>query len=129
MALRKIVRDRKNGNIHFFFKSKPSPETTEYIIDEFTMEELLRNTLSYPWFIQKRIDGKTVFPEFPPSGRVAKVFARAKALFRSKEGAESWLREPQLALGGRIPLDMLWSEDGVKEVNAILGRIENGVIS
>ncbi len=127
--LRKIVRDRKKGNVHFYFKAKHASETTEYIVDEFILEELLRDILSYRWFMQKRIDGKIVFPEFPSSERVARMVARAKKVFGSKEVAGRWLRKPQPVLGGRMPLDMLWSDDGVKEVEDLLGRILHGVIS
>ncbi len=40
-----------------------------------------------------------------------------------------WLRQPQFALGGRVPLEMLHTEAGTREVEDLLGRIEYGVIS
>lgn len=43
--------------------------------------------------------------------------------------AQSWLAKPNQALGGRIPLDIISSPGGRKEIRQILGRIDHGIIS
>lgn len=63
MALKKILRDRKNNNIHFFFETKNPPETTEYIIDEFQLERMVENIIASSWFIKKKVNGRLKFPE------------------------------------------------------------------
>jgi uncharacterized protein (DUF2384 family) len=39
------------------------------------------------------------------------------------------VHEPLIALGGRTPLEFMSTEEGAKEVEAILGRIEYGDFS
>lgn len=38
-----------------------------------------------------------------------------------------WMQKPIPSLSGRIPYSLLGSEEGRKEVSAVLGRIEHGV--
>ena len=61
--------------------------------------------------------------------RVANIFASAKQVFESEEAALKWLHNPQIGLGGRVPLDMIMTEAGTHEVENLLGRIEYGVIA
>ncbi len=129
MSLRKISRDRKNNKVCFLFKERHSQSETEYLVDESALESTLEHIVNSLWFIQKRIDGKVVFPECPPSEAVARVFSRAAEVFGDKKTAGEWLRDHQPALGGHIPLDLLWSDDGAKEVEDLLLRIDHGVIS
>ena len=43
--------------------------------------------------------------------------------------AVRWLRSPNQALGGRIPLELLDTDLGRRQIEEILGRIEQGVYS
>jgi putative toxin-antitoxin system antitoxin component (TIGR02293 family) len=43
--------------------------------------------------------------------------------------AALWLRTPNRALAGEVPIDQLDTDLGVKEVENILGRIAYGVYS
>lgn len=61
--------------------------------------------------------------------RIARVTARATEAIGDKENAVRWLKTPNRALGGKIPLSIIMSENGLPEVEAILGRIEHGVYS
>lgn len=61
--------------------------------------------------------------------RVARVAVIAHAVLESAEGAEEWLRTEQVGLGGRIPLTLLKTDAGTREVERLLGRMEYGVIS
>jgi putative toxin-antitoxin system antitoxin component (TIGR02293 family) len=65
------------------------------------------------------------------SDRVARV-ARVAALVIEALGHDAglqWLRKPNMALGDRIPLGMLGTDAGARQVEQIIGRIEHGVFS
>jgi putative toxin-antitoxin system antitoxin component (TIGR02293 family) len=59
--------------------------------------------------------------------RFSKVIAAAIEVLESESNAMSWLRRPQPGLGGEVPLDLLVTQAGADEVEALLGRIEHGV--
>ena len=61
--------------------------------------------------------------------RLALVFSFARDVFEDDKMALEWLHKPQLGLGGRVPLEMLQTEAGAREVEDLLGRIEYGAIS
>lgn len=61
--------------------------------------------------------------------RVARVFASAKETLGTAEKASRWLQKSNLALGGHVPLDLLDTDSGVREVETILNRIEYGLYS
>ena len=65
------------------------------------------------------------------SDRIARV-ARVAALATEALGSDAglrWLRESNLALGNRIPLGMLGTDAGARQVEQVIGRIEHGVFS
>ena len=61
--------------------------------------------------------------------RVARLMARATEVFESDESARSWLKRPALALAGESPLGFADTEVGAREVEFLLGRLEQGVFS
>ena len=62
--------------------------------------------------------------------RAARVFGRAITLFEGNAGgALGWLSSPQKALGGAVPLEMARTEIGAREVEDLIGRLEQGVFS
>jgi putative toxin-antitoxin system antitoxin component (TIGR02293 family) len=61
--------------------------------------------------------------------RSAHIFAFAIEVLGGVEQAKQWLKSPQYGLGERIPLSMMETEAGAKEVEDLLGRIEHGVYS
>jgi putative toxin-antitoxin system antitoxin component (TIGR02293 family) len=61
--------------------------------------------------------------------RLARVYAHATEVFESEEDAAGWLKDPNRALGGSRPLDMLDTDVGVQKVDAVLTRIQHGVYS
>jgi putative toxin-antitoxin system antitoxin component (TIGR02293 family) len=61
--------------------------------------------------------------------RVARVAALAEDVFGSPAAAESWLKEPNPALGHVTPLSLMNTDQGTQTVTDILGRIEHGVYS
>ena len=62
--------------------------------------------------------------------RLARIFGRALELYEGDyELARDWLSRHQMGLGGARPLDLVKSEVGAREVEALIGRLEHGVIS
>lgn len=61
--------------------------------------------------------------------RLARIFALACEVLESPPRALTWLRQPQVGLGRRIPLDLLQTEAGTQEVEDLLGRIEHSVLA
>jgi putative toxin-antitoxin system antitoxin component (TIGR02293 family) len=61
--------------------------------------------------------------------RAAHVFSLATSVFGDKEAAREWLRSPNIGLGNQVPLDLLSTGAGAREVEDLLGRIEHGVFS
>lgn len=61
--------------------------------------------------------------------RLRQLFERAVEVFENDEAARRWFRSPQAALGGSTPLAFADVEPGAREVERLLGRIEQGVFS
>jgi len=61
--------------------------------------------------------------------RVAGVMAMAEETFQNKDKALTWMRRPRPSLGGHRPVDLLDTEQGARLVEAVLGRIAQGVYS
>jgi putative toxin-antitoxin system antitoxin component (TIGR02293 family) len=61
--------------------------------------------------------------------RVMRLYDRAKRVLGTNERTWSWLHRPLRVLGGRAPLDYARTEPGAREVEAVLGRFEEGVFS
>lgn len=59
--------------------------------------------------------------------RVARVLAAAEETFGNQEKAGAWLRRPTRALVGECPLHLLDTDEGAREVTALLGRIGHGI--
>lgn len=55
--------------------------------------------------------------------------ARARKVFGTAKAAQEWLESECPALGFVRPIDLLHNDDGLKNVTAILIRVEHGVIS
>lgn len=78
----------------------------------------------------RRRTGKRLEPgESDRVVRFARLMGRAVEVFASETSAREWLKSPQLGLGGEVPLDFAQTEVGAREVEDLLGRIEQGVYS
>jgi putative toxin-antitoxin system antitoxin component (TIGR02293 family) len=60
--------------------------------------------------------------------RLARVGARASQVLGTYEKAASWLHRPNRALNNKLPLDLLQTDLGTKQVEDVLIRIEHGVV-
>jgi putative toxin-antitoxin system antitoxin component (TIGR02293 family) len=58
--------------------------------------------------------------------RLTRLTERAREVLVDLEGARVWLKSPQFALGGEIPLEYADTEPGAQIVEDLLGRIEHG---
>jgi putative toxin-antitoxin system antitoxin component (TIGR02293 family) len=56
------------------------------------------------------------------------VAAHAVAVFGDERTAADWLRRPNRALSGEMPLLLLDTEVGTAQVDEVLGRIEYGLV-
>lgn len=61
--------------------------------------------------------------------RLARLVAFAEEVLEDRDRALQWLRQPQRALGDRVPFELMRTEVGSREVEDLLGRIEYGVFS
>jgi len=59
--------------------------------------------------------------------RLSKIVAVAEEVLESADNAATWIRRPQPALGGRVPLDLLVTQAGAEQVETLLRRIDFGV--
>jgi putative toxin-antitoxin system antitoxin component (TIGR02293 family) len=59
--------------------------------------------------------------------RLSKIVAIAEEALETPENAMQWLRRPQPALGGAVPLELLVTQAGADEVETLLRRIDFGV--
>ena len=61
--------------------------------------------------------------------RLARIAAHAVAVFGSEDKAGAWLRRPNRALGGDVPIQVLDTDLGARQIEDLLGRIEHGALS
>lgn len=59
--------------------------------------------------------------------RYASLLNHAAEVFSDPEAAGKWLREPQIGLGGIVPIDFAQSTQGYQEVEKLLTRIDYSV--
>lgn len=59
--------------------------------------------------------------------RVTRIIALAREAFGDDEKAKVWLRRPTAPLDGESPLQILDTDQGVREVETLLGRISHGI--
>jgi putative toxin-antitoxin system antitoxin component (TIGR02293 family) len=59
--------------------------------------------------------------------RLSKAIAIAEEVLEGTDNAMSWLRRPQPALGGQVPLELLVTQAGADQVETLLRRVDYGV--
>lgn len=80
-------------------------------------------------FAQRRNEGRLTTEESDRLYRLARLFERAIVVFESEDDAREWFHRPQVGLDGSSALELTRNEPGTKEVEALLGRIEHGVLA
>lgn len=61
--------------------------------------------------------------------RLARIVAHAEEVFEDIDKVRNWLAHTNRALGGVTPLSLLDTDEGVRQVDTVLGQIEYGLIS
>ena len=61
--------------------------------------------------------------------RVARILALAEHVIEDRQQALDWLHAPQHGLGGRVPVELLATEVGSREVESLLDRVEHGFLA
>ena len=104
----------------------------EALVRDFQLElKELAPILDIPWTtLMRRRRAKRFRPnESDRLYRLAHIVAMAAVVLEDKERASRWLRQPNRALGGEMPLRLLDTEVGARQVETALGRIAYGVYS
>lgn len=61
--------------------------------------------------------------------RLARILVHAMAVFQDREKVGRWIQSPNMALGGTTPFELMDTDAGTEQVDAVLTRIEHGVYS
>jgi putative toxin-antitoxin system antitoxin component (TIGR02293 family) len=86
--------------------------------------------IKFRTFLRRKEAGRLQPAESDRVLRTSRLFARAKDLFEGDQAAaRGWLMTSQRALGGAIPLEIAKTEVGAREVERIIGRLEQGVFT
>lgn len=97
---------------------------------DLTMEKLVPLLGISPATLHRRkAAGKLDVAESDRVLRFARLLGKSVFVMESLEAARHWLNAPQRGLGGAIPLEYATTELGAREVEWLLGRIEQGVYS
>jgi putative toxin-antitoxin system antitoxin component (TIGR02293 family) len=79
---------------------------------------------------RRREEGRLDPEESDRLVRVSRVYARAIELFEGDaEGARLWFQAPARALRGVAPIALAGTDIGAREVEALIDRLEHGVLA
>jgi putative toxin-antitoxin system antitoxin component (TIGR02293 family) len=91
-----------------------------------TKKDLSHYLAVAPRTLERRQSAKVLHPqESERVYRLARVYAKAVQVLGSEEQAVVWLRHPSKSLGNVIPLSLLASEEGARQVENELNGIEH----
>jgi putative toxin-antitoxin system antitoxin component (TIGR02293 family) len=101
----------------------------EFMLDSgrLTLAELDQVVLPRKTLANRRKLGTLTAEQSDRLVRLARVIAAAEATFGSREKAGIWLRRPTTALADERPLHLLDTDEGVRTVMTLLGRIDHGL--
>jgi putative toxin-antitoxin system antitoxin component (TIGR02293 family) len=86
--------------------------------------------IKFRTFLRRKEAGRLQPAESDRVIRTSRLFARAKDLFEGNQTtARGWLMTPQRALGGAVPLEIAKTEVGAREVEKLIGRLEQGIFT
>lgn len=97
---------------------------------ELTQEELAAVVgISTRTLMRRKQTGRLEAGESDRLYRLVRLFERAVEILNSEAEARRWFRQPAWALGGATPISYVRTEPGAREVEALLERIEHGVLA
>lgn len=94
---------------------------------ELTLSEVDRVVLPRKTLAHRKTIGTLAADQGDRLVRVMRVIAQAYDTFGDRGKAQFWLRRQTNALEGEQPLDLLDTEEGAREVEALLVRIAHGI--
>ena len=95
-----------------------------------TLRELATTLDLSPRSLQRRRQqGRLARYESDRLYRLAHIIALAKRYIGGEKTAGRWLKRPNRALGGNVPLSLIDTELGARGVENVLGRIAYGGVS
>ncbi len=71
---------------------------------------------------------ESLAPSITMEDRIALIVVLAKEVFENEKEAREWLSEPQYEFSNEIPMELIKTEAGFRQVESLLHRIEHGVI-
>ena len=92
-----------------------------------TMAEVDKVVLPRKTLANRRKVGTLTAEQSDRLVRVARMLAMAEETFGRRDKAAAWLRRPTTALAGEQPLALLDTDEGAREVETLLGRINHGI--
>jgi len=129
-TLRRKVRT--DVELHAAIRAGFPPPVVQKVMraGQFTLKELARSLDVSPRSLQRRrYTGRLASHESERLYRLARIVMLAKHYIGDADIAAQWLKEPNRALGGQIPLELVDTEPGSRSVEQVLGRIAYGGIS
>ena len=76
---------------------------------------------------QRKKEGRFKPDESERVFRLARLYEKALGVFNDTLAAQKWFNSPVKGLGNKTPLEYADTEVGTREVEDMLGRIEDGV--
>ncbi|MEO8408999.1 MAG: antitoxin Xre-like helix-turn-helix domain-containing protein [Propionivibrio sp.] len=78
---------------------------------------------------RRKKEGRLNSEESAKLVRLARVVERAEKVFDGLDAALSWLKSPNAALSGAVPLTLMDTDIGAESVLDTIGRVEHGVFA
>lgn len=95
-----------------------------------TSQEVENLVIPRPTLAHRRQKKQRLSPEESDRlARIARISALADKTFQNAEKAARWLRKPNRALGGAVPLGLLSTGEGARLVEETLGQIAHGIFA
>ena len=79
--------------------------------------------------LQRRRSGRLARNESDRLYRLARILALAHEFLGDRERSLQWLKRPNAALGGALPIEWLDTEVGARQIENVLGRVAYGGVS
>ena len=116
----RILRGLPYGALECFQKNIDLPLTQLAVLIQIPLRTLSR----------RKEEGRLQPDESDRLVRLSRIVAKAVELFEGDfDAAKRWLLAPLRSLRGRAPLELAATEVGAREVEALIGRLEHGIIS
>jgi putative toxin-antitoxin system antitoxin component (TIGR02293 family) len=106
-----------------------SVDVVDRVLDDkkLSLAELDRLVLPRKTLSHRRVLGSLTPDQSDRLSRVLRIIDNADETFGDRAKAHTWLRRPNQLLDGEAPLDRLDTDFGIRQVEAILGRIAHGL--